>query len=219
MSIFKAFLLTLLFCVCAGLTYMWPLLLEVLFGIIIGYQVQILVSEIVVTTLVVILIRKQYGTKGLVPKKTSIHFYTVASLLGVLYVFIQTPLNIPYNLVFDDDYIIQYSFDLSQLLGLRALRLLLFVPVSEELFFRHFIQRKLQATYKPYMAILVSTLLFASIHLPFVALINSSFQWDVHHAYIAFFGGLMSALLYYKSKSIGPSILFHIMWNMGVTIF
>ena len=53
------------------------------------------------------------------------------------------------------------------------------------------------------IAILVSTLLFALIHLP-----------DYIQAFNASVGGIVAGILYFKSKRIVIPILFHITWNL-----
>ena len=63
----------------------------------------------------------------------------------------------------------------------------------------------------------LTVFLFASIHLSFMNLINGE-ALNIHSSYIALFGGFLSGLLYFKSRSTGPSIVFHIMWNMAVTL-
>ncbi|NQZ38301.1 MAG: CPBP family intramembrane metalloprotease [Crocinitomicaceae bacterium] len=37
-----------------------------------------------------------------------------------------------------------------------------------------------------------------------------------HHAYIAFFGSLILGSIYSRSKSIGPPILMHVIWNTTI---
>ncbi|PCH99685.1 MAG: hypothetical protein COB81_10510 [Flavobacteriaceae bacterium] len=41
---------------------------------------------------------------------------------------------------------------------------------------------------------------------------------EPQRVYIALFGGLISGVLYYKSNSIIPSIIFHVIWNLMANI-
>lgn len=150
---------------------------------------------------------------------SSTKFYVLAALIGIVYVFIQTPLNLIYNALFNTEYLIEYSFKPLRLLHWSSFSSILIVPIYEEFFFRKFIQNDLQKSYHPFLAILFTCTLFASVHLPFHHLVIDGHLFSYHHAYIAFFGGLISGILYYKSKSIGPSIIFHCMWNVGVYLF
>ncbi|KAB1160833.1 CPBP family intramembrane metalloprotease [Tenacibaculum aiptasiae] len=49
-------------------------------------------------------------------------------------------------------------------------------------------------------------------------LILESSNQDWHLFYLTFFGGIISGFLYFKSKSIEPSIVFHVFWNTMVYI-
>ena len=103
----------------------------------------------------------------------------------------------------------------------------IFGPIAEEYFFRGFIQNKLQKKYTPFISILISSCLFGSWH--FLGGFNTNVMEnmnlfsiiaatviDWHQMYITFFGGLILGFIYYKSKSIGPVILMHAIWNLSV---
>jgi membrane protease YdiL (CAAX protease family) len=64
----------------------------------------------------------------------------------------------------------------------------------------------------------MASILFASIHSPYMNLILESSKQDWHLFYLTMFGGIISGILYFKSKSIGPSIVFHMFWNIMVYI-
>ena len=64
-------------------------------------------------------------------------------------------------------------------------------------------EKRLLDKHSAVIAILVSTLLFALIHLP-----------DYIQAFNASVGGIVAGILYFKSKRIVIPILFHITWNL-----
>ena len=147
--------------------------------------------------------------------------YSIAAIaLGFAYVFIQTPLDFIYNSLFNQSEFIIYDFVMSDITLWKFFGVVLFIPMAEELFFREFIQKGLDKLIKPLISILLSSFLFALIHIQFVGLFYSGLELslDFNTAYIALFGGLISALLYQKSKSLIPSILFHVCWNLAVIL-
>jgi membrane protease YdiL (CAAX protease family) len=139
-------------------------------------------------------------------------------IAGFGYPYIQTPLNGIYNLVFDTSYRITYDYGMEGLLTWNSIAVIFLIPMAEELFFRGYILKQLLTNYKPIIAIGISTCLFALIHLPYQTIFLDSIQFNGHLAYIAFFGGLISGTLYYKSKSLGPSLIFHVIWNLMVVL-
>jgi membrane protease YdiL (CAAX protease family) len=151
--------------------------------------------------------------------KMDLKWYLFALILGTSFVFIQTPLNWLYNFLFDTEHAIAYNFDgLPKFKNINWISLIILIPIGEELFFRAYIQNKLQHKINSVVIILLVSVLFAAIHSPYVSLFLGSSNADWHRFYIAFFGGLISGILYHKSKSIVPSIIFHIFWNLAVTI-
>lgn len=152
-------------------------------------------------------------------KKVEFNWYLLGALLGVIFVFIQIPLNTIYNIFTDVSYQIFYSFDsFEKLLNISSICAILIVPFYEELFFRSYIQSKLQKKLNSYIAILLSALLFGLIHAPYMNLFLEFSHQDWHLAYITFFGGAISGILYYNSKSVIPSIVFHVFWNMTAIV-
>jgi len=152
-------------------------------------------------------------------KKTPREWYLFALIFGLCFVFMQTPLKWIYNLLFGTEYYIAYRFDgLPKFKNLNLIALTLLIPIGEELFFREYLQNNLQKKMNTIVAILLSSLLFASIHSPYLNLILESSKQDWHLFYLTIFGGIISGCLYFKSKSVGPSIIFHIFWNIMVTI-
>jgi membrane protease YdiL (CAAX protease family) len=77
----------------------------------------------------------------------------------------------------------------------------LFGPVVEELFFRGAITKALLKQYSPRRAIVISALIFGIIHFNPAQVVG------------AFFMGLLLAWLYYKTASLIPVILIHILNN------
>jgi len=152
-------------------------------------------------------------------KKTHYKWYLFSLILGISFVFMQSSLNWIYNFIFGTDYSIVYRFDgLPKFRNINLITLILLIPISEELFFREYIQNKLQKKMNIFIAVLLASLLFASIHSPYSNLILESAKEDWHQFYLTIFGGIISGIIYYKSKSVGPSILFHIVWNLTVHI-
>lgn len=152
-------------------------------------------------------------------QNTNFKWYIIAFVLGGIFVWIQTPLNWVYNFIAGTEYSIVYDFEgYKQIDNLNYVAIIFLIPIGEELFFRQYIQKGLQIRFKPIIAIGIASLLFASIHLPYNALIFFGRYASPHLAYIALFGGMLSGVLFYKSKSIGPSIIMHVMWNLMVYV-
>jgi len=76
-------------------------------------------------------------------------------------------------------------------------------PILEELLYRGIILRGLLMRHTPVNAILLSSIIFAAIHL----------NWA--QAPVAFFAGLFLGWLYYKSRSLWPCIFAHAIQNTG----
>ena len=153
------------------------------------------------------------GRDGIIPNRTSKKFYLIALFAGMAFVFAQYPLYQLYNFLFGTDINIVLDFDLARLRTVNMLAIIVFLPIAEEIFFRQFIQRRLQLTFNKFNSILLSAILFSVVHLNIGAMFleYSGFNFDA--AYFALFGGIISGTLYSKSDSIGPSIVFHMMWN------
>lgn len=171
-----------------------------------------------IAALIFIYFIKNRTLKNLV-RKTDKKWYLIAFALGISFVYLQTPLIWVYNLLFDTEYYISYNLDgLPKLWNLNYLASIIFIPIGEELFFREYIQNNLQKKTNNFIAILFASLLFALIHSPYMNLFFEDFQQTWRLTYLTFFGGLLSGLIYYKSKSIGPSIVFHMFWNLMAQI-
>lgn len=154
-----------------------------------------------------------------IPQKTSYKWYLIAILIGSSYVFVQAPLYWIYNYFSGHNYYILYEFEgFRYFTNLNVYATILLVPIAEELFFREFIQKNLQQRAHPAVAIGLTSVLFAAIHLSLVSFFLFDTYLTFHHGYIALFGGLMLGFVYYKSKSIGPAIVLHMCWNLMAVI-
>lgn len=146
-------------------------------------------------------------------------WYMIAITVGLLYVFIQTPLNLLYNFISGENFSIIYDFDgWESFTDINVLSTILLIPITEELFFREFLQRNMQTQTTGFVAIGITSLLFAAIHLPYFEWFFGYSNASIHHAYIALFGGFVLGYVYLKSNSVGPSILMHMLWNTMVVI-
>lgn len=154
-----------------------------------------------------------------IPQPTEVKWYIIAIFVGLLYVFMQTPLNWGYNFISGENFYILYDFNgWEGFTNINVVSTILLIPIAEELFFREFLQKNLQTRTTGFVAVGIISLLFAAVHLPYVEWFFSSPTASLHHAYIALFGGLVLGYIYFKSKSIGPSIVMHIFWNLMVVI-
>ena len=218
-NVFKSLLIvsiaTLLYILTIELLSSWTLVLDAIdFEYAYKYYAIIQGSLQLIAVLIFIYFIKNRSFKHLLKRSSSI-WYAVAVILGILFVFFQTPLNWMYNLIFASDYTILFRFDgLVNLENPSVLAAVIFGAIAEELFFRAYIQDFLQQRVSIVLAILTASFLFACIHAPYINLFVESAQDDWHLSYITFFGGLISSMLYFKSKSISVSIAFHISWNI-----
>ncbi|RYM30855.1 CPBP family intramembrane metalloprotease [Brumimicrobium glaciale] len=154
-----------------------------------------------------------------IPQSTDVKWYIIAIFAGLLYVFIQTPLNWVYNFISGDNFHILFDFNgWENLKNINVISTILLIPIAEELFFREFIQKKLQSQTTSFVAIGITSLLFAALHLPYMEWFSSYSTASIHQAYIVLFVSLVLGYLYFKSKSIGPSIVMHILLNFMVVI-
>lgn len=83
---------------------------------------------------------------------------------------------------------------------------LMMVAVSEELVFRGYVLRNLMQSFNRWVALLISALLFASVHLsnpdvPALALLNT------------FLGGLITGITFIHTRNLWLPVFFHFSWN------
>lgn len=98
------------------------------------------------------------------------------------------------------------TFDVLQSGWIGILFITIVGPIVEELLFRGAITKELLRQYSPVKAIVISALIFGIIHGNPIQTVN------------AFLMGLMFAWLYYKTGSIMPGIVLHIL-NNGFTVY
>jgi len=218
-SIIKSTFATILYILIIELTAFWILIPEKL-GFESYHNYYILVQGLFQLVVVVIFTRliKQNKTKKYC-NSVKAKWYLIAAISGCLFVVYQSPLTWIYNFIFGTEHYIKYDFDgLIEFKNINILSTILFIPIAEELFFRGFIQEYLQKKLKIWSAIIVASIMFAIIHAPYLDLVWSEYNPEWHSFYLTFFGGLISGIMYFKSKSILPSITFHIFWNIMATI-
>lgn len=150
-------------------------------------------------------------------KKANTKYYLIAIALGIVLVFFQSFLNIIYDLKVSPN-TFAYTLSFEPLTSLNVIGSIIIVPITEELFFRNYLLRGLLEILTPFKAIILSSLLFGFAHIPFDSFFFDTVHFSLHHAYITAFGGLIAAMLFYKSKSIIPSILFHMLWNFTSSV-
>jgi membrane protease YdiL (CAAX protease family) len=85
---------------------------------------------------------------------------------------------------------------------------LIIAPIFEELFFRKFIFSKLKEKYNLNISIIISSICFAIIHFETISNLFPSFIF-----------GIISCLIFFKTKKISYSILLHFFNNLRITLF
>jgi membrane protease YdiL (CAAX protease family) len=179
------------------------------------------ISESVVLGAVVMWLWARRRAAAVVPSRATGWHYLAAILLGFGFVFARWPIRwlyaqlaaafhpsappVPNPAV--------SGVDLSGLLDLLTVSVVVLYPITEELFFRSGIQRSLERSMSNVIAVMFSAALFATIHLPYECLFFPDCGGSGQLAFHAFFGGLISAVLFSRSRSVGPSIVFHATWN------
>lgn len=147
------------------------------------------------------------------------YWYAIAIVLGAAYIFIQVPLNWMYNSVSGESYNVTFNFNgWGYLTDLNMLPVITLYPIAEELYFRQFIQRRLQKKLSGTFSIITTAALFGILHLGIYSYILGYDDLHIRHTYITFFGGIIVGFIYYKSRSIGPAIIYHMAWNVMAVI-
>lgn len=217
LNILKACLFTILFVLLVELTAIWVFIADY-FGIKKILDFEHLINGLIEIVFIYFFIKKINKSDVMLIQKTNRTVYLIAVILGVSFVFVQPILNLFYNFLSGDNVYIDFEFDgfnkFQTILSLNYISAVVFIPIAEELFFRGYIQNKLQEKMRPIYAIGIASFLFSVIHLPYYKLIIWSLEGTMQSAFIAFFGGLVAGYIYNKSKSLGPAILFHITWNL-----
>lgn len=108
----------------------------------------------------------------------------------------------------------EFDADLNQFHGYTpallysSISILIVSPIFEELFFRNFLLKQLIERYSLKTSIIISSLCFAVIHIETPFNIIPTFIF-----------GLISSLIYIKTKQIGYSIVLHFLVNVLVQLF
>ncbi len=213
MNILKAFILTILYCVFLNIISLWILVIPAELEYLFVLKYQHFITSIIMLFSVYILFSVLKRVDLLERIRTENKFYIIPVVMGIVFVFLQPFLKVIYYQKVPEGFFL-LKFSLEKLSNLSVLTSILIVPITEELFFRSYLQRELTKVYKPFIAIFLASFLFASIHVPIIFLFLEFSEFNMSQAYIALFGGLISGVMLYKSKSIGPSIIFHITWNL-----
>lgn len=217
MNFLKAFLYTIFYILCALLSiFVWTFVLDEFHIKYTDYYD--LITSSIVLILTFIFIKKTIAKP--IFQRTATQWFYWAILLGVLFILFQDlTLPIYYFVVKGGNlhFTFNYNFDgLNKLLSFNILSIIFIASAAEELFFRRFLLEKLKIKYTDFWAVVISAFLFALVHFPFQ--LFSGLDYDFSPMYTALFGGLLAGFLYVKSKSVLPSLVFHIVWNLLVSI-
>ena len=214
----KALLLTVLYILFAD--FLWRLSFRIPIDLLpINLDVGMVVYGVALVAGMWYFLRKVVNVTEKLPEETPSKFYLLAVLVGSVFVFIEAALNIPVNLVFGTDY--GFSLEAPDIIYLAdswTLSMILLVPLAAELYFRKYLLGQLQQHYSIRQAILISAALFALIHLPYYELLTKPFANPPYTAFMAFFSGLVAGFLAYRSRSIGPAVVFQWVWHSVATI-
>ncbi len=142
-------------------------------------------------------------------KKTG--FDTMAAWVGLLLLFIIIIINISYHslILKIDNGLTENLMDKIDLRGWPLFILICLIPgFTEEIAFRGLIQHWLHTVLKPWRAIILTAALFTALHMSIVS------------APILFLAGILFGWVKWKSRSLYPSILMHILYNwISISIF
>lgn len=217
LSLLGAFLWVLLYVIIVELSGVATLIIEN-FGY---YSVSYFYSGLL-SLLLIYLLLKRINIGGLIFKITDKKWLIISFFLGILFKFILIPLNLIYDWITNESHTIKLENNVQVFISEMSFNHIAFIflaPITEELFFRDFIQRNLQTKKSPYYSIMITATLFAVIHLYPINYLLFEEKLQVHWAYTAFWAGLLYGMVYYKSKSIIPAIILHIVYNLMSYLF
>lgn len=222
MSIAKSILTTLIYIVAIEILGAWILLPDVFHlntnrFLNIHY---ILIQGFIQLTAVVLFFYFLLQERPIVSlKRPSLKWFSITLVVGLFFIVFQEVLNFGYNFLSVRQYHVIFDFDgWYDLKNVNLISTVLFIPISEELFFRGYLQKRLTYTFRPFTAIVIASLLFALVHAPYLNLFYDDVHRDWHQFYIAFFGGLIAGGLYQKTHLLALPILFHVLWNLMAVI-
>lgn len=211
-SIFKAFLWVLLYVIIVELCGATTLVIETF-----GYNTVSYFYAGLLSLLIIYLLLKRVNIEGLTFNLTDNRWWLISIFLGIFFKFILIPLNLIYDWITIQSHKIKFDNNFQVFINefsLNHIASIFFIPIAEELFFRDFIQRSLQKKFLPSFAILITSILFASIHLYPINYFFFGEELQFHWAYTAFWASVLYGLVFYKSKSIIPPIVMHIVYNL-----
>ncbi len=103
---------------------------------------------------------------------------------------------------------IKHSDRSSTILMLNGISIIIIAPIFEELFFRKFLFTELQKKYSLNLSVLISSICFALVHLP-----------NYRNLIPIFILGILSCIIYYRTKNIFYSIILHFFSNSSWLFF
>lgn len=127
--------------------------------------------------------------------------------LGIYFGLLATMVLLPISYIFN---FIRFDFKLSSITLIFMVVNLIFTCICEEVFWRGFIQTRLQTYINPVLALLATSTAFAFIHIAFAG---------IYFAILAFIASVIYGLTYIKTNRIEASIICHYMVNIGQFIF
>lgn len=127
--------------------------------------------------------------------------------LGSLYGLIAILILLPISYIFG---FIRYDFKLTNYTLVFIFVNLIFTCIPEEIFWRGFVQTKIKTYTSPIVAVLITSLMFALIHIIFAG---------IFFAILAFVASIVYGLAYIKTRKIEVSIICHYLVNVGQFIF
>ncbi|BCD92415.1 CAAX amino protease [Francisella halioticida] len=126
---------------------------------------------------------------------------------GFLYGLIAVLILLPISYTFS---FIRYDFKLTNYTLIFIFVNLIFTCIPEEIFWRGFIQTKVQTYTNPIVSVSIISSIFALIHILFAG---------IFFAILAFIASIIYGLAYIKTKKIEVSIICHYLVNIGQFIF
>lgn len=213
MSITKSVIFTILFIVTLTITSLLLFFEENIFQL----RVSFLINSILHFLIIIGFLKLYKKGKYFVFNSVSWKFLLTASLLGFIYPFFQSILKIIYFFEINENFF-NLKLDLLEF-SVASISTCIIVPIKEEMFFRGFLLKGLFNKYnKPFLVILITSILFGSIHLNFLAFFFNTMEFRLHHMYLATIGGIIAGVIYYKSDSVWSSIVFHVFWNTSAEL-
>ncbi len=134
------------------------------------------------------------------------------NLLILLYIFIFSLVIISFILVLSYLFLdIDIVFNAIKLLNYNFIIYIAIMAIIEELLFRAFILQILEENLGKIWAILITSFLFSLVHFT-----NPNITFFAHIN--IFLAGILFAVIYIKSRSLYPSIMFHFLWNISLVM-